>query len=388
MSKFNIALIKPNKLEYNNLSIVLGKDELKDLNQDNILIVEVPSNDELVQYISELVDFDEKVVCDCNIIYESNEFIYQMFFLNNGSLKVYGKNETKLINEVASHFNGLSDSIYNNAVIVKYGLNDNMTAKNASVSMDDLNDILYRKLFKRAIMIEPDSSQNEIITYKSSVFEYFELKNLDKEYIDNNLCILEVAVYGFYFNIIYEKYPESDKINKSVTKLLGRGKLNGKCIIALKVTDNEFIDLNPSDYEKIITICSNTLIIRNLDDEEKPVVKHEDYDEKINGLPVIKNRFISLNNRFNKYEDKCHNCNELFKNESNLKALICSGCYRMKYCSHKCQNNNWLYHKKECLHNIKAINDSSNEVSNEELKEDSNKDFIEDSNKDFKEVSN
>ena len=111
MSKFNIALIKPNKLEYNNLSIVLGKDELKDLNQDNILIVEVPSNDELVQYISELVDFDEKVVCDCNIIYESNEFIYQMFFLNNGSLKVYGKNETKLINEVASHFNGLSDSI-------------------------------------------------------------------------------------------------------------------------------------------------------------------------------------------------------------------------------------------------------------------------------------
>lgn len=334
METFNIAIIKPNEISIDDFDLNTTPNDLMFL-KDHIEILNVESNDFLVERIAESIGLVQGIICDSVIVKEGCSDVFQMFSLPENCFKILNKDETKKQNSIASLLNRNWEVVFDYAVVVMFGIKDNGTAKNLSITADDVINLLHQKIFKRAIKVFVDGS-TQIITFKHD----------PRESIEKEMGVLEVDVYGFYFNVIHNK-SSNDGLNKNIARLIGMGKLNGDCIVSLKTTENEYIDFNPDDYKVLMVICSNVVAEP---EPEKTVgktpfdIEYEETD-KIDGIPVIKNRYISLKKRFEEFKDVCRGCNKEFKGNS----MVCAGCYRTKYCSRNCQKKQWIFHKKECF---------------------------------------
>lgn len=191
-----------------------------------------------------------------------------------------------------------------------------------SVTMDDIRYMIRAKTHHWGVKIDPDCNVD---------LEAFEFEDVQVAPDGYKPC--EYSVFKYNLFMYAEPGEEGKSLNKRATIILGR-KVYGDVYVGHKLQENLYGDLSCDELNKIISMSAQERSKVDMTSEELE-------DEEKNGLPVIKNRFKILRDRWVKYRDICNNCPKPAKSR-------CGKCYQLRYCSPHCQKQDWIFHKKYC----------------------------------------
>lgn len=337
MSAFNI---KYHNLLYMSLYTVAIIDP-------NITLTDIPSYvtihdilfENLMELVIDTINLTPDLVGDTDTIYETADNIYQLCHLNqehNG-----GKDDEANINKICTQLVNNGEKVYGKCVIICSLISPNGTCIPASITLEDVTNILRSKLYHKAINIQIDGTITEI---------EFTINPLEGITIQDNYKSIEVPFLKFNLLAFCELKPENDTINKKASRFIGRHRVHGNIIIAAKSSEFEYIDIDSNIFDQLFQLSSLPLSERKLNDAEK----HEEEEKapgEQNDLPIIQNRYNILKKRISEYKDVCMYCKtELFE------PLTCTGCYWARYHDITCQQKDWINHKQDCNQGKPTLN--------------------------------
>lgn len=339
---FNIAIIAPNTIMFNKDEIVnMTHNTLSERIKDYIQFKTITFDD----FIPEIVDtikLTSDLMGSTSHCAEDSKYVYQMCHLdmeNNGK-----KNDENIFNTLSSYLVSDGIKIYGSTVFFRSEIGINGTCITSSVNLDNIVDVLYKKLVHKCVKIDTDGNIDEII-FIGDPMEMF--------ITDGNSCTdyqwMELPIFKFNLIVFIQVKASPNKINKKATRLIGRYRVHGDVIVASKSTENEYIDIDKQLLENLLIIAGGTLEDRNLKDEEK------DDDKKIDGIPVVFNRYCVLKKRLEEHKLLCYSCKQIIDEHNN--DFICTGCYRINYHDNECQKNHWNTHKPDCMYGKKPLNE-------------------------------
>jgi len=326
-----LLIIKPNNFEFKKDLYYNNKEKLYQDLQPYIEHRTIEIND-MMEIIVNEIGLTPDLVGESETCYETAENVNQLCYVGKNK----NESEQKDLNIIATYLNG--DTVYGTAVLLNSKITENGTCVSGPITINDCANILYSKFVHKGIFIPFD--ENVSVTeyeYFAHPLEY--LENSENGYLKYKL--FETTFLSFNLGLFSE--ITSQQINKRATRLLGNAKLFGN-VVMLNKLPHEFHDIDLSLFEKIYKLSYGPLNKRELLESENTE------GNKINGLPVIMNRYRILEKRYKDYQKNkklCDNCNkDILSNK-----LVCSGCYRMRYHNKDCQKSDWSKHVAECLYN-------------------------------------
>ena len=333
---FNLAIIKKNKVgidmeKISDESSSSPFEYLKDLIKDNISFVTVESTDEMMHLIVSTINLNGDRIASTTHCHEESDNIYQICHLNPKRNNLPENQDD--INYLASFLTTGRELVYGDAVYIKSIITENGTCMPTDIGVDEIVNILYRKIRPVCVLMKTDGTIHEI-KFLNNPFS----DSLNRDISDFDL--IEVPILEHNVILYFEKSPNDKTLNKKASRLIGTSKVRGDVIVVLMETENSFGSINKSLIDNLLVVSSGDMSNRDITDEER----HK--DETINGLSVIINKHRILQKRLSEYKKKCSNpkCNS----ESDLSPNVCTGCYRVTYCSKECQSDDWSSHKKGC----------------------------------------
>lgn len=328
-----VISFKPNSFSFSEGN---SRESIKDSIKDIVVVHEVLPADmmELVVEITEMKpeDFGDTIICR-----ETGSFINQVCY------KSHIKNQTndEELNCLATFLTLTRQKIHGSAVFIKSTIDSQGMCQHDSSTIDDIVEILFRKVNHIGIILKTNNTIEEF-NFKDNPISYL---NSDDQ---NNLQFIEMPFLKFNLVAGIEKAPKNNKINKLATKLSGKHRVHGDVILLSRIDEHEYDSLEKDTIESLLIIASKNLSSRELTDEEKNV-------DKVNDLPIVKNKYTILTNRLKTHQDRCNRC--LKKININEPGIItCTGCYRIFYDTNECRLDDWQYHKDECLFKKQEIN--------------------------------
>jgi len=331
-----IICIKPNNFCFSG-----GNNDTKEFIKSQIIdyideIELLPENmmEHTIKWINmQPEDFGDTLICR-----EDDKHIVQVCYKSHNGQEANNDD----INAIATFMNLTRQKIHGNVSVLCSVINHLDHCVHASITSDDIVDILYKRLHHTGIIVQPDDSITEFTFMDNPLICIDTEQQKNYQFIESTLL---------KFNLIagIEKEPKNNKINKYATKILGKYPVYGDVIFVLRIDDQDYDSITIDTFNKLLKVTSNCLSGRELTDNEKS-------DEKIEGIPVIKNKYVLLKNRYNAHYDKCHFCMKKFNQDNEQQKIVCGGCFRVYYDSSDCRYKDWQYHKDECLFKIKPIN--------------------------------
>jgi hypothetical protein len=259
--------------------------QIENILYEHIIFEKIPednSNDGLLEIISKHLDICQVVMTyNC---YSTYDYLYQTIFIE-------GNNDSKNINYLGTQ---LSNGIIaiDTVIIIKNKIIDNNTCKLASLTENDVKEIIISKFIKKGISVSTDGD--------TTTFEYMQspLEKYSYDKCKENHRYSEMKIYNCILGLYYE-IDSRDKLNETAMLICDK-KVNGNILFTLSIEDWQ---------------CNG---IFNLDLEEN-------YFEKLKKLLSIKNYISS----YDKYENtkfaNIHRCidNEylLMKNNIDIKSI-------------------------------------------------------------------
>ncbi len=330
MENFTVAIIKPTQ-------IVFEHENILEQIQSFVELKEV-SMDTMMELVVETINLDTKLMGDTTMCYEDADCVYQLCHLNmeeNG-----GKNDINDLNSIGSTLALGSCAVFGKAVLICSEIKENNTCKPKSLSLNNIKDILLKKLVHTGLKVNVNGSLEEFTFYKDP------LEKMSVEEV-NNYQWMECPLIKFNLIAFVQVEPSPNIVNKMMTKLVGKHRIYGECILVSKSSENEFLDINRSLFIKLLKISEGPLDSRNLTEDEK------NDNVKVNGLPTVMNRYCILKKRLLNYKCICSYCQEIVPTSE---AVLCGGCYRARYHNKECQSNHWETHNQDCLYNKTNMN--------------------------------
>lgn len=330
-SEINIAIIKTNDFEFNQQLYYKNLSKLQDDITQFIEIKKILFSD-MMEYIVTSINLTPELIGHTPTCHETATCVYQVCYVGTEN-----NNSTSSPNNICSYLTG--EKVYGNAVFLSSRISQLGTCVPNSTHMDDIANILYSKFVHKGIYVSTNDNQDVIeFDYFKHPIEYYNITNEDDL---KNYNIKDIEFMGFSLCMVLES--SSSILNKRATRIFGTQKVKGDVLIISK-SPHEYYDLTHAMYKKIQDLSYGTLKSRELDEEEKQEGKLS------NGLPVINNKYVILEKRYDNFKKKghlCFHCNNKFVGTE----LTCTGCYRVKYHTVECQKDSWDTHKKECLYN-------------------------------------
>lgn len=313
MSQFNIIIFDENKIEKFSMENIV--EYMKKYSYEKYLDL-----NDLVPFIYDLLEMNDDISCNCEIIYQNDQYIYQLFNIQKE------QEDPEKYNNVASILT--NSHSYGKAVIVCSKILENYTCGISNICYNNLENILYGKIIHTAVKINVNNDM-ELIDYQNDVMENYDA---------NNYRWMELQILKHHLILFIQVNPENNNVNKFATRLVGTNMINGDVIVSYKSENNESLNLTIEKLKDLLKICYGEMTERKLTDDELK------YDEiKINGLSIINNDDIVLKRRLLEYNYKCDYCNITMN-----KGKVCKGCFRMRYHNNDCQIKHWEYHKTNC----------------------------------------
>lgn len=338
MEKYKIAIIKPNKYKFNGEGIEELDEEIGKLIDETTEIKEV-TMESMMKVVVEAIGLTPNVMGDTKICYETDKYVYQMCHKEELS---EGEKTEENINGIASYLTTTKNEIYGKVVLISSKITETGVCSPETLEKGMIRKILYEKLIHKGVIVYPKGMVEEFRYIKDPIEGTQEPKE--------NLRWTEIPILNFNLIAVIELNPKEAEINEVVTRISGKEKIMGKVMIVSKTTEVEYVDLDKELLKKIDKIAYGRIHKRRLSQEEKR------NGEKIEGRPIVRNRYCILEKRIEEYEneqEKCENCGEEFKEE----GKICKGCYRVKYHNKECQKEDWLNHKNECVIEKETLNE-------------------------------
>lgn len=348
---FEIAIINPNNVTFTNDEILsINNDILKNRIEQYIEFRTVTPDTMMIEIV-DTIKLNTSQMGSTTLCKEDENYVYQLCHLDppeNNDTNNNINNNNNNINNVASHLAmGNNTNIYGSCVMICSKIKDTGLCETHTISMDDIVNILYHKLTHKCVKINCDNSVEEIVFINDPI----ENMNINAN-VNQNFQWMELPLIKFNLIVFIQTNPLQDTINKKATKLVGTHKIHGDILVAAKSSEDEYIDMDIQLFEKLLILSSGPLIKRVLTDDEKKD------GERIDGLPIVQNKYHILNERLKKHIYCCDFCNEPYNNDTQKNSCICTGCYRVVYHDKNCQKNDWLNHKVECLYNKEPIHKS------------------------------
>lgn len=338
---FNVAIIKKNKIGIDMDEISKNETSLqylRELIKDSIVFVDVESTDEMMHLIVNTIGLVGQNIASTLQCSDSINNIYQLCHLNRKRNNMVENDDD--INYLSSFLNTPKELIYGDSVFIKSTISQNGICVPTNINLDEIVTILHNKLIPTCVLIKTDGSIDELKFFNNPITDVLK-RNMEE--FDS----IEVPILDHNLIVFFEKDANSKLVNKKASKLIGTSKIYGSAVIVLMDTENSFGSIDKTLIKKLLTIASGDISTRDLTEDEKKT------NEADNGLPIIMNKHIILEKRLSEYKYKC--CNP---NCESLGAIsnICTGCYRVNYCSKECQTENWSVHKNTCNYGKDYLN--------------------------------
>ena len=342
-TEITIAVIKPNdfkfiKEQYHN--------NINKLQEDITPFIEIKTIifQDMMESIITLIGLTPELIGHTPTCFETSKNIFQLCFVgteNNNSPSTENNNSPSTENNICDFLSG--EKVFGNSVFINSLIGPNSTCIPDSITLETITNILYSKFVHKGIYINTDDNEIPIeFDYFNHPIEYY---NISTENSFENYKIIDINFLEFNLCAIIEINPIDDIINKQITRIYGKQKINGNVILISKNT-YEYHDLPLDLYKKIINLSYGSLKSRELTDDEKKDKESE------NNLPIVMNKYTILENRHINLKNICHCCNTQLTDF----GMTCGGCYRVKYHSSECQKNDWNNHKNDCLYNKEFMN--------------------------------
>jgi hypothetical protein len=231
-------------------------------------------------------------------------------------------------NDFACFLRPDNETVYGNSLLFGYQISPD-TGKIISgkeITIDDLYYLFNQRLAPTGYLISSQKGKNQL--KKFTIPEgRIELVNLKIQ----KMIPLQLCKYTLELHQIDDGHKEKNII---ATKLLGE-EFFGTGLLLFKYTEDCYESLEFNEIEKLIKISECELAKRNLTEKEISIERDE------NGYLIPKNRHYTINQRLKNLKIQCQICSETEK------LKICTQCYRIRYCSEKCQKAD-TKHKDEC----------------------------------------
>lgn len=280
---------------------------------------------DMIEYVEMNKNYDELNKSGTFVVVHEDEFVVWQLFYCDYNDKKYQTDSN--INSRASSLMPDRKRIYGKAVAFCTNIlsNHSVTIMNASVF--DLNNIYDMRQVMRGCIV---ATNGEIKNVKLRSYE-----DINKVLGTDKVKMSNFNLYGSS-GFFFELYCGQDtKINKLATTINGSSVLYGKVVILLKYNEHFYSELTSTLLKRLYSIMAIPSIYN------QPLPEGDMKDEP----HVIKNKWYVLHKR---ELDLSHKINKCWNCEKRMKLKICTGCYRVRYCSEECRKNDYFEHKMEC----------------------------------------
>lgn len=321
-------------------------------------------NDYLWSEISKFITFidiehlEDVLPVGCRIITEDMDHPMDHFYFHTESSYSYPKKYLEIIhcqpmwkeyvaeqpenvNSLGCLFSLKHSIIENKCVIIasKYIEQEPKMALD-SISKDDILRVIRRRYFNTAILIK----ENEMVKYYYQNASYLisQIYNLTEK---DNIQTLPITLFKYNLKFCFQ-YDKNKYVNKIGTRINGLYKLYGDVIMFHELEDNIYGNLSLREAKRLNVLSYGRLYDRQLKDSEfiapQDAVDAEGKEKKVT---PIWSRYVIIENRMKKYKNCCINCDKIL----NTGIITCQYCYRIKYCSTKCEEEFNVLHYEDCL---------------------------------------
>lgn len=232
-----------------------------------------------------------------------------------------------------------------------YGDNNQQPTIISSITKEDLLRVIRRRFYFSAMMI--DKGNMIKYYYQSPQYLVSKIFNLEP---DDKIQTFKNELLG-YDLVFYFQYCSKEPINKIATRINGLFQINGKALMLHEMSDGVFSNLSLREAKRLNVLSYGRLYDRRLQQHEIHTVDTVEADEE--GKVQEKksrpywNRYIIVEGRMKKWNEKgpqCINCDKSLKDSTGkVKGFPCPRCYRVRYCSVKCEKEFDHYHYDECI---------------------------------------
>lgn len=263
------------------------------------------------------VELCKKYPIHTTIIHEEYDRIWQISYVENI--------DEKKINNLTSSLTLDQKTICHNTVLFCSKVNNNGSCDNLSINMNDFTKLITTKINHIGCVI---NTQGHI--------DNFEFKHLT-DIISNDYEYFSTTLFGFTLDFYVKKNNECKLLNKFASSVIKK-KVYDNVYVVCKLGEYTYGNIDKILLQKIRQLYHTPIKLQDVTENE---VK-EERDSR--GLLIVKNKWWMLKKKTNEFKNKFGICWICDKNTK----LICTGCYRLHYCSKECQRNDWTNHKDEC----------------------------------------
>ncbi len=157
----------------------------------------------------------------------------------------------------------------------------------------------------------------------------------------------------FYFQLDKTKY-----INQIATRMNASYRVYGDVLLLNEMDENIYSNISIHETKRLNVLSYGRLYDRGLKENEIQQIQQTELDK--DGKPIERkvtpywNKYAIVEHRmteWKKTKDRCMNCYQEFKI-----PVICQSCYRVKFCSKKCEKEYESYHYDDCFKSCQSWN--------------------------------
>lgn len=247
----------------------------------------------------------------------------------------------------------LKHNVIENTCVVLANNYDISSQNNIVVGDVTKNDIL--RMIKRRYFFSAELIKNDTITkyyYQNPgylVSKLFDLKEQDT---------IEKLTVGFLkYNLsFYCNQNKNQYVNKIATRINGLYQLYGDVLVLNEMDEHVYTNLSTHELRRLNVLAYGRLYDRQLKADEIHEESHFEVDEQGKEIEKKKtplwSKYIIIDKRMSEWQNNKNKC--FYCNKNIEKHVTCDKCFRIKYCSVKCQSEYNNYHSDDCI-NPKSI---------------------------------
>lgn len=261
--------------------------------------------------------------------------------------KEYEESKISNINALGCLFSLKHQVIENTCIIIsnKYDLSAPYFARLESITKEDIIRVIRRRFFFSCTLIK----ENTMIKYyyQNPAYLISQVFKLDPKDQIHHLP-LDFLRYNLVF---YTKNDKSLYLNQIATRINGLHRLHGDVLMLHELEENIYGNLSMREAKRLNVLAYGRLYDRTLKPEEThkvPTIEvGDDGKETKKDVIPLWSRYIVVDNRMKEWQKKKNNC--IYCNEEMINPITCSKCFRIKFCSKKCQKDYAPLHNDECF---------------------------------------
>lgn len=234
----HFCVIEPNDLHYSDLDNNIqrfNKYKLEEDLEDNISFqkFDLDFMDKVLSIISPALN----TVLYTTNVYETEQYVYQLIHM----IKFMGMDEQTYNKDlIARGKNNIANilvdnqySVYGNAVLTKYKINDDGTLISIDFNINDFISIFRKKKVITGVLIKPSNELFDV-EYIGSPLSWINPQN------SHNYRFYEIEIFGKILMFFIEISPNNKSLNTIASNIYDKGNpIYGDVFIAMKIKNND-----------------------------------------------------------------------------------------------------------------------------------------------------